>query len=157
MKKSSTKKIPNNFSRTVIGKIYELSKSQSSTFFVPTLWLKAQLSFQHLNELSNLRALLLLALHRRVARKKVPVHRVLTELHDVPLKLHHVVAPREIPRRLIPALRLKAQLSFQQNPNLTELESSQMFPTTPLICMDSLTVQYCSKQKNSTVGVPPPL
>ena len=43
---------------------------------------KAQLSFQLLNGLSNLGALLLIALQRLLALKKVPVHRVLTELKN---------------------------------------------------------------------------
>ena len=57
---------------TVFGNICEPSKShQISTFFAPTLWLKCQLSFQHSSELSNLGALLRLALHRLVALEKV--------------------------------------------------------------------------------------
>ena len=33
-------------------------------------------------------------MQRLLALEKVPVHRILAELHDVPLKLLHVVAPR---------------------------------------------------------------
>ena len=56
---------------TVVGNICEPSKSQISSFFAPTFWLKSQLSFQHSSELSNLGTLLQLALHRLVALEKV--------------------------------------------------------------------------------------